>query len=206
MLPSVETNDGRGSSRKNAIDENECRALDENVSPTSKPGFTLYPRGIRSEGPQTNNELQGVPSQRRRYIGALVGFALLLSILITLDYYLRKVGSGGPDEKAKSSEKQSGPTSNSSMSSMVAPHKLGVPSDAGFILQVAVMKEEKDAISFADLLRQKGFPAYVFKPASAKLYRVLVGPYSDADSAVKVEEELRKEGFDAIRRKNTLAQ
>ena len=198
MLPSVETKDGPGESQ-NARGEKQARALEENVSPTNRLELTLGPQGVRSEGERTDNVLPGVAPQPRRYLGSVVSLALLLSILISPGYYLRKVANGRPHEKATSSE-------DSSTSSMVAPHKPGVPSDAGFILQVAAMEEEKNAISFADLLRQRGFSSYVFKPVGSKLYRVLVGPYSDADSAVKVEHELRKQGFEAIRRKNTLVQ
>jgi cell division septation protein DedD len=88
---------------------------------------------------------------------------------------------------------------------MIVPRKPPTPSDAGFILQVAAMKDEKSAILLAELLHQKGFPGYVFEPA-ANVYRVLVGPYSDAGSALKVEEELRKQGFEVIRKRNTPAQ
>lgn len=205
MLHPVETKDAGGASGS-AIGENACRTPVENVTPTKGLELTLYPQGVRPDGPLTNKELRGVTSKPRRYIGLVVGVALLLSVLISLGYYLRKAANGQPEEKATSSEKLSESPSNSSTRSMIVPHKPGAPSDAGFILQVAAVKDEKSAILFADLLRQKGFPAYVFKPATAKLYRVLVGPYSDADSAVKVEDELRKQGFDAIRRKNTLAQ
>jgi cell division protein FtsN len=68
------------------------------------------------------------------------------------------------------------------------------------------MKDEKSAILLADLLHQKGFSGYVFKPAANVYYRVLVGPYSDAGSALKAEEELRKQGFEVIRKRNTPAQ
>ena len=154
----------------------------------------------------TNNELPGVASKPRRYVGILIGIALLLSVLISLGYSLRKAANGQLDEKATSSEKLAEAPSNNSTSSLISPDKLGASSDAGFILQIAALKDEKSAILLADLLRQKGFPVYVFKPAAENFYRVLAGPYSDANSAAKVEEQLKKQGFEAIRKRNTLAQ
>jgi hypothetical protein len=197
------TKDGRGTS-ENASGENECRKPAENVNPTRELEFTLYPR-LRSNGPFANNDLQGVTSKPRRYIGLLVGVALLLSVLISLGYSLRRAANGQLDETATSSAKPSVAPSNSSPSSMIVPRKPPTSSDAGFILQVAAMKDEKSAILLADSLHQKGFPGYVFEPA-ANVYRVLVGPYSDAGSALKAEEELRKQGFEVIRKRNTPAQ
>jgi hypothetical protein len=197
------TKDGRGTS-ENASGENECRKPAENVNPTSELEFALYPR-LKSSGPFTNNDLQGVTSKPRRYIGLLVGVALLLSVLISLGYSLRRAANGQLDETATSSGKLLEAPSNSSTSSMIVPRKPPTPSDAGFILQVAAMKDEKSAILLAELLHQKGFPGYVFEPA-ANVYRVLVGPYSDAGSALKAEEELRKQGFEVFRKRNTPAQ
>ena len=200
LLHRVETKDAGGASG-HTIGENECRTPREKVSsPASGLEITRYRRSVRLDGPLTNNELRGVTSKPRPYIGFLVGAALLLSVLVSLGYFLRKATNGQPDEKATSSEKLSEAPATSSM---ITPHRPGAPSDAGFILQVAAIKDEKSAIVFADFLRQKEFPAYVFKPAAANFYRVLVGPYSDVDSAVKVEEKLRSQGFEVIRKRNT---
>jgi hypothetical protein len=195
------TKDGRGTS-ENASGENECRKPAENVNPTSELEFTLYPR-LKSNGPFANNDLQGVASKPRRYIGLLVG---VLSVLISLGYSLRRAANGRLEKTATSSAKLLEAPSNSSTSSIILPRKPPTSSDAGFILQVAAMKDEKSAILLADLLHQKGFSGYVFKPAANVYYRVLVGPYSDAGSALKAEEELRKQGFEVIRKRNTPAQ
>jgi hypothetical protein len=204
MLPRVQNKDARGTSG-NARGGNEPPTPSENVSPTNELDLTLRLQDVRSDGPLSNNELPGVASKPRRYVGLLIGAALLLAVLISLGHSLRKPANGQPDEKA-TSEKLAEVPSNNSTSSMISPHKPGASSDAGFILKVAALKDEKSAILFADSLRQKGFPVYVFKPAAENFYRVLAGPYSDADSAAKVEQELRKQGFEAIRKRNTLAQ
>jgi hypothetical protein len=204
MLPRVETKDARVSG--NAGGENECRTPGENVGFTNGLDLTLHLSDVRSDGLLTNNERPGTAFKARRYVGLLVGVALLLSVLISLGYSLRKAAHGPLDEKATSSEKLADVPTNNSANSIIAPHKPAASSDTGFILQVAAVKDEKSAISLADLLRQKGFPVYVFKPAAENFYRVLAGPYGDADSAAKVQEELRKQGFEAIRKRNTLAQ
>ena len=86
------------------------------------------------------------------------------------------------------------------------PSKTIFSTASGFVLQVGAMKSQDNAVSLAGLLRQKNFPAFVVKPASDPLYRVMVGPYSDAKSAAGGESELRKQGFQAIRKPNTPAQ
>lgn len=67
--------------------------------------------------------------------------------------------------------------------------------DSGVVLQVGAMKVEDNAAAMAQELRKKKFPAVVFRHGNDKLYRVAVGPYSDADSTAKVKEQLEKEGF-----------
>lgn len=67
-----------------------------------------------------------------------------------------------------------------------------------FVLQVAALKGESDALALTDALQQKKFPAYVVTPASDKLYRVQVGPYADQQSADIAKRSLAHEGFKAI--------
>jgi cell division septation protein DedD len=67
--------------------------------------------------------------------------------------------------------------------------------DSGVVLQVGAMKLEDNAAAMAQELRKKKFPAVVFRHGNDRLYRVAVGPYSDADSSAKVKEQLEKEGF-----------
>ena len=198
MLPSIGTR-GAGGVSGNA----GGNVPGENVSPTREFELTLPPRGVRSDGRPANNELPGVASKLSRPIGLLVGAAVLLALFIF--YSVRRAASSLTAERA-TREKLSEAPSNGVTSSVMAPNTKGASSDDGFILQVAAMRSENSAILLASLLQRRGFPGYVFKPAAAKLYRVLVGPYGDADSAVKVEEKLRQQGFEAIRERNTPAQ
>ena len=68
-----------------------------------------------------------------------------------------------------------------------------------FVLQVGAMAHEENANALAESLRQKNFPTFVSKSETARFYRVVVGPYKDANSIVKAKNELEKQGFKAIR-------
>ncbi len=80
-----------------------------------------------------------------------------------------------------------------------APTRTAAPAgpsmDSGVVLQVGAMKMEDNAAAMAQELRKKKFPAVVFRHGGDRLFRVAVGPYSDADSTAKVKEQLEKEGF-----------
>jgi hypothetical protein len=194
-----------GAAAGNAGGGNECRTLDENIIPINGLDLTPHLQGADVDVPLANNEPPCVESEWRQYITLLAGVALLLSGLLFFDHSLRKAANGPLDGKAPSSEKLAEMSSKNS-TNIIAPRKPSASSDAGFILQIVAMKDEQSAISLADLLHRKGFPAYVFKPAAKSFYRVLAGPYSDANSATQVEEELRRQGFEAIRKRNTLGQ
>ena len=61
------------------------------------------------------------------------------------------------------------------------------------------MTHEENAMALADSLHQNNFPAFVSRRGTDHFYRVVVGPYSDVDSALRVKEQLKKAGFDAFR-------
>jgi cell division septation protein DedD len=71
----------------------------------------------------------------------------------------------------------------------------------GFVLQVAAMEHEDNADALAETLHQRNFPAFVFKRGAGPFYRVVIGVYGDADSAVRVKDELERRGFKAILRR-----
>lgn len=73
----------------------------------------------------------------------------------------------------------------------------------GFVLQVGAMKDESNALVLADQVRQKNFSVFVSKSPGSNFFRVLVGPYADANEAAKGEAELKNEGFSSIRQKNS---
>jgi hypothetical protein len=68
-----------------------------------------------------------------------------------------------------------------------------------FAVQVAALTLKEDADAFADSLHQKNFPAFVFRHRTDRLYKVIIGPYDNSDSAIRIQHELAENGFEAIR-------
>ncbi len=69
------------------------------------------------------------------------------------------------------------------------------------LLQVAALTREEDALTLAEALQRKKFPAFVLTPGADHYYRVQVGPYADAQSAAIARRGLEREGFNAIVRR-----
>lgn len=67
-----------------------------------------------------------------------------------------------------------------------------------YLLQVAAVRSEADAVSLAGELRKKKFPAFVQTPQGDKYYRVQVGPYSDQKAVQNAKKGLEAAGFKAI--------
>lgn len=73
-----------------------------------------------------------------------------------------------------------------------------VPQNGQEFLQVAALPRN-EALSVADVLRKKGFPAHAVPvPTNMKLYRVIVGPVRDVADLSSTREELRKTGFGKV--------
>jgi cell division septation protein DedD len=68
-------------------------------------------------------------------------------------------------------------------------------------LQVAALLREADALSLAQVLQEKKFPAIVTTPSTDKYYRVQVGPYPDNKSANAARAALEKQGFKPLVRR-----
>jgi septal ring-binding cell division protein DamX len=67
-----------------------------------------------------------------------------------------------------------------------------------YILQVAALGKEADALDLAKSLQKKKFPAFVVTPQADKYYRVQVGPYPDSKAADAARKNLEGAGFKAI--------
>jgi cell division septation protein DedD len=67
-----------------------------------------------------------------------------------------------------------------------------------YMLQVAALNSEGDALALAQALQKKKFAAFVIPPSSDHYYRVQVGPYPDGKTAESVQKALDKAGFKAI--------
>jgi DedD protein len=81
-----------------------------------------------------------------------------------------------------------------------AKNSLNAPLIPGgsYVLQVAALTKESDALSLAASLQKKKFPAYVLSPQTDKYYRVQVGPYTDQKAADAAKKGLEGAGFKAI--------
>jgi cell division septation protein DedD len=73
----------------------------------------------------------------------------------------------------------------------------GIP-HGSYLLQVAALRTESDAISVAKDLQKKKFPAFVQTPQGDKYYRVQVGPYTDQKAMEAAKKGLETAGFKAI--------
>jgi septal ring-binding cell division protein DamX len=76
--------------------------------------------------------------------------------------------------------------------------KPSAPASPGFVVQAGAMARREDAVELADSLQQKGFPSFIFKRDSARLYEVVIGPYSTAEEAQKITKTLQAEGTDTF--------
>lgn len=140
-----------------------------------------------------------------RYLTCLVLGALSLFSGVALVRYLGGTGSSWRTKEIMAAGKVPEIPSPPSSALVTQPPATtpSVPStfslDApGFILQVAAMKHEDNADALAKTLQGKNFPAFVFKRGSNPFYRVAVGAYSDPNSAHRVKDELKAQGFKSI--------
>src|SRR5438477_1983745 len=83
------------------------------------------------------------------------------------------------------------PTSRPTVAAQPIPH-------GSYLLQVAALRVESEAIAIANDLRKKKFPAFVQSPQGDKYYRVQVGPYTDQKAMQSAKSGLETVGFKAI--------
>ena len=139
----------------------------------------------------------------RYLIWIFLGVALVSAAVIFLRHHARGVGdsrqakeitvAGGAPEILPR-----GPAVEPPASALPAALSSNVP---GFMLQVAAMKKEENALALSETLHQRNFPVFVFKRGAGPFYLVAVGVYGDADSALRIEDELEKQGFKAFLRR-----
>jgi len=72
-----------------------------------------------------------------------------------------------------------------------------IPNGA-YVLQVAALLRQEDALAIAGSLQKKHYLAYVQPPSKDKYYRVQVGPFRDQKSADAARKGLEGEGFKAF--------
>jgi len=72
-----------------------------------------------------------------------------------------------------------------------------IPNEA-YVLQVAALLKQDDALAIAGSLQKKHYAAFVQPPQKDKYYRVQVGPFKDQKSADATKKGLEGEGFKAF--------
>lgn len=86
---------------------------------------------------------------------------------------------------------------NNAQPALVGKNTASAPKGS-YLLQVAAVRSEADAVSLAGELRKKKFPAFVQAPQGDKYYRVQVGPYNDQKAMQNAKKGLEASGFKAI--------
>ena len=97
--------------------------------------------------------------------------------------------------RAKSEPQPIPAIAKSSRPAVLAP--TSIPSGA-YVLQVAALQRQDDALAVAASLQRKHYAAYVQTPQKDKYYRVQVGPFKDKKSADAAKTGLEDEGFRAF--------
>jgi septal ring-binding cell division protein DamX len=73
-----------------------------------------------------------------------------------------------------------------------------VTGGGAYLLQVAALLKQDDALAVANSLQKKHYPCYVQPPQRDKYYRVQVGPFKDRVAADTAKKGLEDEGFNAF--------
>jgi cell division septation protein DedD len=115
-----------------------------------------------------------------------------------LSYYNRLQGEGTPPENLKpaESERRPSPPPAEAAAAAAVAESAAEPQGAGFAVQVAALRERREADSVVQRLIGKGYPAYVLAPAKgapAAVYRVRVGKFKDRREAEEAATRLEKE-------------
>jgi len=104
---------------------------------------------------------------------------------------LQSATTAAPETAKANTARPPAPEASSADATLRKP---SLPSGA-FIVQVGAFSHEANARKLAESLRQKNFPAFLSITSTNGVYRVLVGPYVDEESARLAESELAKSGF-----------
>jgi septal ring-binding cell division protein DamX len=96
----------------------------------------------------------------------------------------------------------SGKTAIQPVSAPVKSTKQAAPApqipNGAFVLQVAALQKQDDALAVAGSLQKKHYLCFVQPPQKDKYYRVQVGPFKDRKSADAAKQGLENEGFKAF--------
>ena len=100
-----------------------------------------------------------------------------------------------PQPRAIATSAKSSPATSAAVKTTVSAP--GIP-HGSYLLQVAALRTESDAIAVAKELQKRKFPSFVQTPQGDKYYRVQVGPYTDQKAMQAAKKGLETAGFKAI--------
>jgi len=157
----------------------------------------------------------GFSPRTNRFVGVGVIALLLLSALFFVGYHWHenKLNNADtpstafvtPPEPSPSASTRStnqalaAPSADASTGSTKQELALPAPSNGPeYALQVVATTDKTAAEALAAKLKRSYFPAFVYFRGTDPFYRVLVGPYSDRDSKLRME-ELKAEGYTSFR-------
>lgn len=113
-----------------------------------------------------------------------------------------------PSKEADGRDKQppkTAPSPATPASAKPIPPNEARPAGSTIIFQVAALSKSAEAEAMARKLKEKGFQAFTISPPNDsspdKLYRVQVGPFTDATVAEQVKAKLVANGYTPITRK-----
>jgi len=180
-------------------DEGLAHLRDSLVHTHRTTGFNVKNLGL------TAHEGLSRLSKVRHPVGLILAVVILTPVSVFLGYLL---GNGGNHPQAANITPITiaAVSSSDGSSTTITPPPATTPTLPaalpfdlpGFVLQVGAMTHEENADILRESLEQKNFPAFVFKRSTNRFYRVAVGPYSDADTAVRIKDQLEGKGFEAI--------
>ena len=136
----------------------------------------------------------------RKRTGVFLATVLLLSAFFLLASRFHRNGNSSQGTEVRAAAKVAELSPDSSANPKTLSVDPSLPLDQpGFVLQVGAMTHEENADALAESLRQRNFTVIVSRSGTSRFYRLVVGPYSDVDSTLRVKEQLKKQGFDALR-------
>jgi len=109
-----------------------------------------------------------------------------------------------PSEKP---QQQAPPDTNASNNATTTPApdqpatSAPVPPGPGYIVQVAAVSKQEDAEALVESLKSRQYSAFIANPASDKLFRVQVGPFTDIKDAESMRAKLVSDGYSPILKK-----
>jgi SPOR domain len=192
--------------------ETACPELGFTEEISDFPGSSISPQNVflteihRESELAKSRETGSTPlNESRRRLELFLVAALLCSPVVLFGYYLPSLVE---KLKVKRIEAESRTPqlpfsraikpldlSSSKQSNLLSTLSVDQP---GFVLQVGAMRYEAHADALAATLNQMNFPAFVFRRQGDRFYRVVVGPYGDEESLIKVKDDLERKDFKAI--------